>query len=247
MFEKAILSIIETQQQQRERLEIVERSTSSDNPRPVVDGQSNAHDGSSTTDLFSKTGLDTTQRFSDSPGSLFHDANFSTLRMRFLWRQKCDPWCPCVCHKESRAETPQFLQSIVGALFVGYSGLPLLTPPCNNKACHRTGEGLLQVNYYFPKWFLARIISVAVRYNETNIRRPEVSVRILNSRSRTEGIFESSIRGDANAVKHFLASGKASILDVTDDSGHSPLHVRDPPSVIEIANHIISSRLVTVM
>ena len=229
-----------------ERLETVERSISCDSHQPVIDGHFKKQIGSSTTDLVSKTGLDTTRRFSDSPGSLFHDANFSALRMRFLRRQKCDPWCTCACHKQSRAETPQFLQSIVGALFVGYTGLPLLTPPCNSKKCHRTGEGFLLVNYYFPQWFLARIISVAVRYNETNIRKPEISMRVLNSQSRSEGIFQSSIRGDANAVKHFLTSGKASILDVTDDSGHTPLHVRNPPSFIEPTNHIISSLLVTV-
>ena len=244
IFEKAILSIMKTQQQQRERLEKVERLTPNDSPQPVF---ANEHNRSSPTDLVSNTRLETNRRSSDSPESLFHDNTFSALRMRFIRRQKCDPWCGCICHKYSHAETPQLLQSIVGALFVGYTGLPLLTPLCNNKKCCRTGEGFLQVNYYFPQWFLARIISVAVRYDETNIRKPKISVRMLNARNSYEGIFQSSVRGDASAVKHFLTSGKASVLDVTDDSGHSPLHVRNQLLVLNPTNPLTSSLLSKVM
>lgn len=214
---------METQKEHTERLEKVERSTSSDLLLPEVRGQDIPEDRPGAMDLVTQ---DANRRYSDSPGSLFQNADFCTLRMRFLRRRKCDPWCECACHKHTRAGTPQMLQSIVGTLFVGYTGLPLLTPSCNSQKCYRTSEGFLQVNYYFPQWFLARIVSVAVRYNETNIRRPDVSVRTLNVRSSYEGIFQSSSRGDADAVKYFLTSGKASVLDVTDDSGHSPLHVR---------------------
>lgn len=50
-------------------------------------------------------------------------------------------------------------------------------------------------------------------------------MRILNVRSAYEAGFLSAVGGDAESVRCLLAAGQASVLDVTDDSGHSPLHV----------------------
>lgn len=173
-----------------------------------------------------KTHHGTDRRYSDSSNALFEDASFSALRMRFLRRRKCAPWCDCACHKHSLKQTPSLLQPVLGTLFVGYAGLPMLTPSCTSINCQRTSEAFVQVNYYFPPWFLAQVLSIAIRCHDiNNLRGSHVSVRTLNIRSSYDGIFQSSIRGDANAVKNLLMAKKASVLDVTDDSGHSALHV----------------------
>ena len=163
------------------------------------------------------------RRYSDSPGSLFRADSFSALRMRFLRQRKCEVWCDCDCHTHARAQTPDMLRSIFGTMFVGYAGLPALTPACTNIKCHRVSQGFLQVNYYFPQWFLARIVSVAMRFQDSKV--PSVSMRVLNLRSTYENIFRSSRRNDAGSVEYQLTIGQASVLDVTEDSGHSPLHV----------------------
>lgn len=164
------------------------------------------------------------RRYSDSPRSLFSDASFSALRMQFLRRRKCDMRCRCRCHLQTRAQSPQMLQSVLGRIFVGYASLPLLTPSCDNRRCQGSSEGFLQVNYYFPRWFLARILSLVVKFQDA--QTPEVSLRILNMRSSCESIFRYAEYGDADSIQFLLAKGRGSVLDVTDDSGHSPLHVR---------------------
>lgn len=163
------------------------------------------------------------RRYSYSPDSLFSEASFSALRIRFLRPRKCDARCGCRCHKHTRAQSPQLLQSVIGTMFMGYAGLPILTPSCNNRVCQRSSEGFLQVNYYFPQWFLARILSLVVRFQDA--QAPEISLRLLNVRSSYESIFQYAFNGDADSIKFCLANGKGSVLDVTDDSGHSPLHV----------------------
>lgn len=186
------------------------------------------------------------RRYSDSPDSLFSEASFNALRMRFLRRRKCDARCGCRCHMHTRAQSPQMLQSVLGTMFLGYASLPVLTPSCNSPICQRSSEGFLQVNYYFPQWFLARILSFVVRFQDA--QTPEISLRLLNVRSNSERIFQYALSGDADSIKFLLTNGKGSVLDVTDDSGHSPLHVCGIHHIYDTeANLRCSLRLVRVM
>ncbi len=163
------------------------------------------------------------QRCSDTAGSSFQQDGFSALRMRFLRQHKCDASCDCNCHIHTRARSPQMLQSVLGSLFVGYTGLPALASTCSNIKCQRSSEGFLQIDYLFPPWFLARIVSMAMRFKDSKI--PDLSMRVLNVRSSYEAVFLSAREGDAELVRYFLTMGQASVQDVTHDSGHSPLHV----------------------
>ena len=225
IFERAMALMMETQCQDRKRLENIERSTSLRCHSSAGQKDAVRKVSLSDTKLLANTRPGSKEDFNSSPSASHEDVSFATLRMRFLHGRKCEPWCECSCHRQTRAETPRMLQSVIGMLFVGYTGLPLLSPPCNNRKCYRSSNGFLQVNYYFPQWFLSKMVSIAIRYNEANIRNPEIFVRTLHVRSSYEGIFQSSSNGDANAVKYFLESRKASVVDVTNDSGHSPLHV----------------------
>ena len=163
------------------------------------------------------------QRYSDAAGSSFQHDGFSALRMRFLRQRKCDALCDCNCHIHTRARSPQMLQSVLGSLFVGYTGLPALASTCSNIKCQRSSEGFLQIDYLFPPWFLARIVSMAMKFKDSKI--PDLSMRVLNVRSSYEAVFLSAREGDAELVRYLLTMGQASVQDVTHDSGHSPLHV----------------------
>lgn len=213
---------METQQKNDQRLARMEDSISS----YVSNSQSSEKLSYSPTDHAVSP-----RRYSDSPESLFSDASFSALRMRFLRRRKCDVRCRCRCHSHTRAQSPQMLQSVLGKMFVGYASLPLLTPSCDNRRCQGSSEGYLQVNYYFPQWFLARILSLVVRFQDA--QTPEVSLRMLNVRSSCESIFRYAGSGDVDSIQFLLAQEKGSVLDVTDDSGHSLLHVRDAQHIFD--------------
>lgn len=150
-------------------------------------------------------------------------SSFGALQMRFRQSRKCEAWCPCVCHKQHRLQTPSLLNFIFGSLFIGYSGVPALRSACNVNVCKGVSDGYMQLNYFFPPWFLARVVSMAILLNPTN--GPEMCLRAVKLRDAFDPIFKSCLEGDVNSVKSMLTSGKASVLDVSEDSGHSPLHL----------------------
>lgn len=51
-----------------------------------------------------------------------------------------------------------FLQRLVGTLFVGYTGSPLLTEQCSETSCLQRTTPSVSVTYYFPQWLLQRAI-----------------------------------------------------------------------------------------
>ena len=154
---------------------------------------------------------------------LFAGDSFSALKMRFLRQTKCEQWCDCRCHTYKRASATQGLQSILGTLFLGYTGLPIVTPECSNSRCRRCSESYVQFNYFFPSWFLTWAVSAAIRTSGSKI--PEIKLRVLNLRGTYEKVFQSAISGDADSIQFLFKTGRASVRDISDDSGHSPLHV----------------------
>ena len=222
--EKRLIDIIEAQQRIHERLQRVEESL---------------RDGSRISGKTNDKQLDAPLRKAARPplqrhasGPLFAGDSFSALRMRFLRQTRCEQWCDCKCHMYKRSRAPQGLESFFGALFYGYTGLPTATPPCSNDRCRRSSETFLQVNYYFPAWFFAWALSVAMKVQSSRI--PQFKLRILNIRDSYEEIFQSAISGDARSIQYLLTSGRASVRDISDDSGHSPLHIAVRDSRIEV-------------
>lgn len=63
---------------------------------------------------------------------------------------------------------------------------------------------------------------------------PQIRLRILNLRDSYEEIFQSAISGDARSIRYLLSSGRASVRDISDDSGHSPLHIAVRDSRIDV-------------
>ncbi|KAF7870418.1 hypothetical protein EAF04_004163 [Stromatinia cepivora] len=95
------------------------------------------------------------------------------LKKRAVKANVCNPACPCGCHKQRRFRTPRFLDFFMGALSVGFSGLPLVS--CNNSACWSCTSMTTSATYLFPRWFLNRALFVAV----ANSMEPTVSLEVL--------------------------------------------------------------------
>ncbi|KAL8992840.1 MAG: hypothetical protein Q9169_006800 [Polycauliona sp. 2 TL-2023] len=162
---------------------------------------------------------------------------FSALQMRFLSRRRCQACCKCACHTESRLNTPKFLKSVMGMLYVGYFGVPALSPSCDTSGCKGNPEGLLQVHYFFPSWFLGKVISMALGVNQ--IYGPEFCLRVANVRADLDPIFLHSYNGDVDAVRSILIAGKASVLDVNAQSGNSLLHMAMLRSQLEVVELLL--------
>ena len=80
--------------------------------------------------------------------------------------QRCSTYCKCRCHQHVRIQTPQWIRSVFGSLFVEYDYLPLLDPrDCDSPTCQTLGLRSVRFDYAFPKWLLARAVCLAVSWN----------------------------------------------------------------------------------
>ena len=150
-------------------------------------------------------------------------SSFDALQMRFLYRRPCREWCPCACHKKNQLKTPNFLHSVLGKLYIGYTAVPSLSPPCNINACRGRSQGFIQLSYFFPRWFLSRAVMMSALLHPTG--GPEMCIRMVTVRNYSDPIFQYCYEGEVDSVRQLLVSGKASVLDVSDTTGHSPLHI----------------------
>jgi hypothetical protein len=97
--------------------------------------------------------------------------------------------------------------------------------------CQGTGQSFMQINYYFPRWFLSRALAFSLR--TAGCLKPELSLRMLNVRSPFESIFVGAGFNDAALVRSVIANNRGSVLDVTEMDGHSALHLAVQLSHVE--------------
>ena len=49
----------------------------------------------------------------------------------------CRPGCSCACHLQRKTATSRFVDRVIGQMFVGYTGLPLLNRSCDSETCEK--------------------------------------------------------------------------------------------------------------
>ncbi|KAJ8067120.1 hypothetical protein OCU04_004495 [Sclerotinia nivalis] len=147
------------------------------------------------------------------------------LKKRKVKANVCNPACPCRCHKQRRFRTPRFLDFFMGALSLGFSGLPLVS--CDNSACWSRNSMTTSATYFFPRWFLNRALFVAV----ANSMEPTVSLKVLRIvASKAWGYIgiHQSPENNSQAImdtKRLFEEGLASPNDIDFDRKVSLLHV----------------------
>jgi hypothetical protein len=159
-FQNALMHMLNVSKQNEERLGAIERHLV---PHKLSEAEKLHHSGRGAPE------------YSADPTYSRHKS-LSALRMRFLQRRKCTPYCDCACHTTTRFNTPRVLQFLTGTFFVGYTTVPKLTKPCTNEECEKSLEGFVAVNCYFPRWAMSRVLAACVRF--TDYKGPEVSIRL---------------------------------------------------------------------
>lgn len=156
--------------------------------------------------------------FVDSPAALSDSWNTNT---------DCTHMCNCQCHRLGRFCTPRILRSIVGSIFIDYSGIPILNPKCNNAGCANAKDrSSLRVSYYFPRWLLSRMVSAVMSYNLRD--GPELShLRTPRVRPPNAEVFVVAREGDVERMRQLLTERSASPFDI-DVNGYSALFVSHP-------------------
>ena len=134
----------------------------------------------------------------------------------------CMPACTCRYHRISGWKSPQWLKSLLGLLFIGYVGIPLLSPSCNNLTCQYRSEPIATIQYYFPPWFAGRALQFYIQSSKyNNITQNLRTYRVMWNGS---AFFRKTKARDLKGVKAILVTRQASPFNVN-ELGYTALDV----------------------
>ena len=134
----------------------------------------------------------------------------------------CMPACTCRCHRIRSWKSPQWLQYLLGFVFTGYVGIPLVSPSCDDKFCQRQSQPAVTVQYHFPPWFASQVFQFYIQLSKHDgITQSLRTYRVVWKGSE---LFKKTEAGDLEGVQAILASRQGSPFDVT-DSGFTALAV----------------------
>ena len=135
----------------------------------------------------------------------------------------CTSGCSCCCHQRYSRKSLSFLQSLLGILFIGYTGVPLISG-CDSKSCCQKSDMAVSIRYYFPEWFMSQILDVHIeRFRPGGLI---TSIRVYRTVSVDSPVFRIIDFGNVADMEALLTSRQASPFDVAHSySGMTPLHV----------------------
>lgn len=162
--------------------------------------------------------------FSDMMSPIYKEKDTICIKASVFGPRICSKLCSCQCHTISHYTSPRLLYSVLGSLFVGSSGVPMLDKKkCNRAMCKSSEAARIQLSYYFPKWLIAKMVYVYV----TNSMQsgPSMSLRIVRVLPDAAPIFTFARKGDILGMRSLFHQGIASPVDVADGDGRSALHM----------------------
>lgn len=134
----------------------------------------------------------------------------------------CDPRCPCVCHREKKGRTPDFFTSLLGKLFIGYSGTPTGSIPCSVRSCRNSVAFSAKATYIFPAWFVGKSISLLL----WKTQQAELSMLLkVRNYSQDEKIFQYLGVKDWTKVELLIRHDRVSPNDLNSTYGQTLMHV----------------------
>jgi len=155
-----------------------------------------------------------------------------TIQIRAsCYRRSCRPWCSCRCHVRRSVRTPGLVKNFMGSLFLGYSGVPGITEPCNETQCRRRSSARFILSYQFPSWFWTRALFAS--FVKSTMFGPEMLLRVQTTIPYTSETYNHCLKGNVGSLQRLFEEGCASPFDV-DPDGVSLLHVRQSSDLSEI-------------
>ena len=136
----------------------------------------------------------------------------------------CSPNCHCACHTSRKLATPGPIDRVLGQLFVGYSGLPFISPKCDSDECLKLHVSHVSVEYWFPLgFFWSQIVRLQVGY-QPNIG-PQFQLSTLRRVPDSAQCVNFALNGNIEGLKGLFIRGLASPRDVSSTRGYSILRV----------------------
>ena len=153
-----------------------------------------------------------------------HDNSHIRVEASILPLYQCNQYCLCQCHKVTNMATPDSLGRVVGRLFVGYIGLPLLSHrKCNRLTCrHGRSQMRIRIAYLFPLWFALRLIALTITKASTTFMWTLSFPAVAQTGSPM--LILTSL-GSIEKVQELLITNAAVLNAIDIIASKSPLHV----------------------
>ncbi|KAI4157520.1 MAG: hypothetical protein LQ342_008229 [Letrouitia transgressa] len=134
----------------------------------------------------------------------------------------CQSACPCQCHIQTSCSTPGVFDRILGQMFVGYAGLPLVNAKCDTASCEKNQNARISVEYWFP---FAFVWSTILRFQMTYQPHlgPQFKLSTLRRVPDSAQCVHFALNGNMEGLKDLFRSGLASPCDVSTTRGYSLL------------------------
>ncbi|KAM7215308.1 ankyrin [Rhypophila decipiens] len=148
-------------------------------------------------------------------------SKIESLRVVINQHAPCQNWCPCQCHaKQRRTKTvPGIMESLLGTMFVGYSGLPVLNKPCDFRGCRHQQHASASIEYWFPWWLVSKNIKIQFKYLP-NVG-PQLQLATLRRVPDTALSVAYARQGNIDGLRFLFHDGLASPRDISDSRGFS--------------------------
>lgn len=149
-----------------------------------------------------------------------------TLRVQISHRVPCRKWCPCACHTKQKLKVtmPGVMKSLLGKMFVGYSGVPVLNKPCDFRGCKDKQNLSATIEYWFPWWLVSMNLKLQLKY--TQMAEPRLQLATTRRVPDSSQSINFAMKGDIEGLKFLFSQGLASPRDASDSRGYSLIRVR---------------------
>lgn len=152
--------------------------------------------------------------------------NTQTLRILTSHRVPCRSWCPCACHakRELKLTTSGMMESVLGKMFVGYSGLPVLNKPCDFRGCRDRQNAAATIEYWFPWWFVSMNSKLCLTYLPST--GPQFQLSTTRRIPDDSQSIAFAMQGNIDGLKYLFSQGLVGPRDVSGSRGFTLMRVR---------------------
>lgn len=166
-----------------------------------------------------------TSSLGDGEPAISNGATDDGLRILISQRAPCRSWCPCKCHAQRKAKMtmPGFAERLLGTMFVGYAGFPMLNAPCDFRGCRDPQDPAAVIEYWFPWWFVSKNMEIQFKYLPN--AGPQLQLAVLRRVPDTSLSISYARQGNIDGLRYLFAQGLASPRDVSDSRGFSLVRV----------------------
>ena len=147
-----------------------------------------------------------------------------SVGIRVRKHTSCRRGCSCACHVQRRFALPSIVDRVIGQMFVGYAGMPLLNQNCDTESCESSQSPSVSLEYWFPLGFVwSQIVRLQLTF-QPNLG-PDYELSSLRRVPDTAQCVNFALNGNIEGLRDLFNRGMASPRDVSSTRGYSILRV----------------------